>query len=163
MADDVFSTITDDIVSALNGKSITYGGSTKTLTCEYERLVNVIGDRSPIIIVSGPTIEVMNRAHLVNHCTLHYLLRFSDDTVNDEYDPDSSVDPITKVTKKVLADLICLLMVDRTRGGLARNTMWTGGGYYFDDSDLDTPIFNIFLQLEITAFVRDIDPYYSGG
>jgi hypothetical protein len=60
------------------------------------------------------------------------------------------------------SDLIKLVMVDRTRGGNANNTEFNGVGYYFDN-DGDTTFFNAYIQLEIKAFVRDTDPYFTGG
>jgi hypothetical protein len=158
----VFAEITKNLISVLHGKSITYGGSTRTTTCERERFVNVIDDRFPFIVLSGPIVEILNRAHGVVHSTLHYIVTFADNTINDEYDPDESVAPITETMQDVIADLIKLVMVDRTRGGYANNTEYNGAGYYFDD-DGDTPLFNIYLQLEIKSITRDTDPYYTGG
>jgi len=158
----VFAEITKNIKSTLHGASITYGGLVRTITCERERFMNVINDRFPFILLSGPIIEPLSRAHLVVHNTLHYLITFTDNTISDEYNPDSTVTPITETMQDVIADIVKLLMVDRRRGGYANNTEYGTTGYYFDD-DGDTPLFNIFLQLEIKAFVRDADPYYTGG
>lgn len=165
MADIVTESITKNIVTSLHDQTINYDGSDRTITCERERRVNIVSGRYPYCKVSGPIVEVVGRALKRCNCNLYYLLTLAEDTVNDAYDPDVDVDEITEITGNIAGDLIKLLVgtVDlRQRGGYARNTEWTGYGYFFD-YDLDTPLYCVYLQLEVKAVINEIDPYLTGG
>lgn len=153
--------ITANLESTFNQGVINYNDENHDITAERERFQNVINGRYPFIIISGPIVEVLSRAHRVSNCLLHYLITFMDDTINDEYSSSETVDPITKKTEDIAADLIKLAMVDRTRGDYAINTEWSGYGHYFD-FDGKQPTFNIFVQFEIKAFINTIDPYLGG-
>jgi hypothetical protein len=156
----VFSDITNNIRTTLNGVTINY--STAKATCELQRMIRVINGRFPFIEVVGPVIEVTGRAHRTAVCELKYLLTFTDDTIEDAYSTTATVDPITKKTENVIRDIWALLMADTTRGGFARLTEIDAGGHYFDD-DGDTPLFNVCIQVTVTTVVRDSDPNYTGG
>jgi hypothetical protein len=162
MADTVFESITKNIVTTLSGLSLSYGGVTKTLSCDRERYVDVIGDRTPLAIIVGPNVEVISRAHLVAHCELVYQIMVVDTSINDEYDPDSITTPITEVMANVSGDVVKQLMIDRTRGGYAQNTEFDACGHYFD-SDGKIPMFISYVLLTVKAFVRDTDVYTTGG
>ncbi|MFA5323426.1 MAG: hypothetical protein WC373_12205 [Smithella sp.] len=162
MADTVFESITKNIITTLSGLSLSYGGETKTLSCDRERYIDVIGDRTPLAIICGPNIEVMSRAHLVTHCELVYQIMVIDTSVNDEYDSDVVIAPITEVMANIPGDIIKQLMTDRTRGGYAQNTEFDACGYYFD-SDGKIPMFISYVLLTVKAFVRDTDVYSTGG
>jgi hypothetical protein len=155
------SDITDNLLAALHGKALTYGGQSHTTTAEQERFTNIIAGRYPFIVLSGPIVEVLSRAHKVAHCRLYYLVEFKDDTINDDYSTTTTVDPITKVTASVAADLIKLIMSSRTRGGFANNTEWSGHGYYFDLED-NVPVFTVYAQIEVETFINDTDLYLGG-
>lgn len=157
----IVAEITTDLESSFHGQTINYNGEDKITTAERERFQNVINGRYPFVLISGPVVEVDSRAHQVSNCLLHFLITFMDDTINDEYSSVSSVDPITKVTQNIEADLIKLAMADRTRGGYAVNTEWSGSGHYFDNID-GKSVFNVFVQFEIKAFINTIDPYLGG-
>ena len=153
--------ITADLESAFHGETINYNGEDKVITAERERFQNVINGRYPFVLISGPVVDVESRAHRVSNCMLHYLITFMDDTINDDYSSESTIDPITKVVEDVAADLIKLAMADRTRNGYAINTAWSGSGHYFDDID-GKLMFNVFVQFEIKTFINTIDPYLGG-
>ena len=158
----VFADITDNIVTTLSGQNITLNGTSRRMTWETERFVNVGANRFPFGIVAGPAIEVVGRGHGVMNCEVHYLLNLADYTIDDEYSPTATIQPIASVTKDVIADIVKLLMVDQTRGGRARKTDFEAGGYYFDD-DNDTPMFHVYLKIMVKTMVRESDPYYTGG
>lgn len=157
----VFSDITNNIRTTLNGATVTYA-TTRPMTWELQRLVDVKDGRYPYGVISGPVIEVTGRGHRTAVCELKYLLAFIDDTIEDDYDPDTTVDPVTKITENVIRDIWALLLADVTRGGRARNTEVDSAGHYFDD-DGDTPLFNVYMQITVTTVVRDSDPNYTGG
>ncbi len=156
----VFSDITNNIRTTLNGAAVTY--TTTPMTCELQRMIRIINGRFPFVEVVGPVVEITGRAHRTAVCELKYLITFVDDTIEDAYSSESTVDPITKITENVIRDLWALLMADHTRGGNAKLTEIDAGGHYFDD-DGDTPLFNVCIQVTVTTVVRDSDPNYTGG
>lgn len=162
MADSISELISLNLESAFHGKTITIGGVSKTITCERERFVNVIGDRYPFICLQGPYCDVVSRAHLIANCSLYYLATFCDNTIKDDYSPSIAVQPAAKVLGNVAADIIKLAMLDRTRGGNAFDTTWEGWDYYIDN-DGDTPELFIMMQFNVRCAIRDTDPYYTGG
>lgn len=163
MADTVFESITKNIETTLSGLALTYtNGETRTLLCDRERFVDIIGNRCPLALISGPNVEVVQRAHRVAHCELSYQIMVIDNSINDEYDPDTPVDPVTEVMSNVGGDVIKQLMADHTRGGYARDTRFEAFGHYFD-SDGKFSYFIEYILITVTAFVRDTDPYYTGG
>ena len=96
--------ITADLESAFHGETINYNGEDKVITAERERFQNVINGRYPFVLISGPVVDVESRAHRVSNCMLHYLITFMDDTINDDYSSESTIDPITKVVEDVAAE-----------------------------------------------------------
>ena len=154
-----FENITNNLKNTFDGQSITYNSQTKTITCERERTVNVIDNRYPFVKLSGPIVDVLHRSRRKAQCDLHYLVEFIDNSIDDSYDPNLSVDPITKVLGSVEADLMVLAMADRERGGFANNTEWEGAGYYFDDSD-GVSLFVKWLQLRVEVNVLESDPHF---
>lgn len=159
---DVFEEITQNIESSFNGQSITYNGEAKTITCERERFVNIIDNRYPFLKLSGPIIEVLKRERNRVYCSLHYIAEFIDDSINDSYDPNTTVIPISEVLGSVEIDLMKIIMADRERGGYAKNTEWEGSGYYFDD-DEGISLFVKWLQLRVETNVIAENPYNVGG
>ena len=122
MADCITELITSNLVSAIDGKVIVIAGVNRTLTCERERFVNLANDRYPLVLLSGPIVQVDTRAHRTMNCNIHYQLLMSDNSVVDDYSPVATVDPITKTYGNAAADLIKLVMVSPNRGGNAQHT-----------------------------------------
>jgi len=161
MADSIPELITKNLEAAIHGKSITIASVSKTITCERERFVNVIGDRYPFGALQGPFCDVMSRAHLIAQCNLYYVVTLCD-AIADDYNPTVAVDPVTKVVGNAASDLVKLVMLDRTRGGYATDTTWEGFDYFIN-SDGDTPEMYVTVQFAVKCFLRDSDPYFTGG
>lgn len=163
-ADSVIAEIISNFESYFNGETVNYSGEDRQITAERERYNNIIDGRFPFVLLLNPVVEVLSRAHRVSNCMLHCLVTFMDDTINDNYSNTSTVDPITKVTENVAADLIKIAMetqTKRTCGGYALNTEWSEYGHYFD-FDGKQIVFNVYVQFDIRAFIRTVDPYLIG-
>lgn len=159
---DVFEEITQNLETSFDGQSITYNGVSKTITCERERHVNIIDNRFPFLKLSGPIIEVLRRERNRVYCSLHYMIEFIDDSINDKYDPDVVVNPIGEVLGTVEVDLMKIAMSNPTRGGYAKKTEWEGSGYYFDD-DEGVSLFVKYVELAVETNVIAENPYITGG
>jgi hypothetical protein len=160
MADCIIAKITDNLVAALHGKSITYASASHTTTCKQQRMVFDNEGSTDFIELCGPWPETLDHAgNRTEHIKLYYVAELHISGLNDA--PPNS--PITQQTKNVGADLVALIIgTDNNRGGYALITEVEGQpGYYFT-GDPSAPEFVIYVNISVEAFINADDPYLNG-
>ena len=165
MSDCKVALISANLKTVLNGQAITYNGVEHTITAERQRRRLRVAGRYPYIEICGPWVEVQTgsqqNVYNKNHNKLYYQIELREDTINDDYEEGADVTPITELTDNIAADLIKLIMADRTRGGNATNTNVINYGYYFD-ADTEALEYVVYLTIEVTAFINATNPYLGG-
>jgi hypothetical protein len=162
VADSIPELITQSIVTSLNGKSITVNGVSKTITCERERIVNIVEGRYPFAVVREPHIDKTQRAHRVYACKAWYQIEIEDNTVNDDYSPDETVVPIGKIYGNFNSDIMKLIASNNTRGGIALLTEFETADIYFDN-ERGVPIARSLVEVSVNFMVNENDFYITGG
>lgn len=156
MADCVIAKITENLVSAFNGKTITWGGASHVLFSEEQRLEYNPNGNDDYLEVCGPWPEKMDESgNRTEHVKLNYIAEYHISNVNDK--PPS--DPIVKQTKNVGAELVKLALADLSRGSNAHITRIDGQpGYYIQDNGNGSE-FVIYVNISVEAFINADDPY----
>lgn len=158
----IVAEITKNLQDTLHLKDVEYVGETHTIYCDRERIQPQSLDRWPKVTISSPICEVQGRANKRCNCDISYLVTFSDERISDEPKEGESIASIDEITENILADLIKLIMADRSRGGYATNTTWDGFGSYFAQNEHGIPSYYLYIKLTITALINDTNPYERG-
>jgi hypothetical protein len=165
MSDCKTALISANLKTVLHNQTINYNGADQTTTAERQRTRLMVAGRYPYIEICGPWVEVQmgsqQNVYNKNYNKLFYQIEFRDGTINDDYDSETEVTPITELTDNIAAELIKLIMADRTRGGNATNTNVINYGYYFD-ADTEALEYVVYLTIEVTAFINATNPYLGG-
>lgn len=169
MADSIVAQITQNLLSVFNGASITFAGTTHTITADSERLKRVVNNRYPFLELQGPIVNVTSRAHRVVNCDLFYSVELLID-INDDYDSNHDYLTVTETAQNIASDLIKLLMADQQRGFVtdyptkrrAHHTDYEGFGHRFTGSP-GHPDFSIYLDFTVNTTINENDPYLIGG
>ena len=150
MPDVIVQRIAENVKTALEALS-------PAPTVERERMILQIGKRFPYIELTGPQVEITDRASGVNMCDVHFLVRYFSQ-INDE---GTAVDTeITYQTRNLAGDIIKGLMLDPTRGDLAQYTYQDQYGYGFDiDEATDLVVFYVAVAFFVKTRISETDPY----
>ena len=160
MADCIIALITNNLVSALNGKPLVYGGVTHTTVCKQQRRIYDNEGADCYIDLCGPWPETLEHAgNRTEHVKLNYVAELHISGINDA--PPN--EPITKQTNNVGSDLVALIIgTDNSRGGYALTTTVEGQpGYYFT-GDPDAPEFVVYANISVEVFINADNPYLNG-
>lgn len=155
MADCIIEQITANLLTTLDGVS-TYGGDCDV---ERERAMLTQGDRDPLIVLSGPEVEVEQQIDAVSVVRCQYVAAYLK-RINDEGVIVNTEAPY--LARNVSADIMKALMIDRSRGSLALNTEVEGYGYTFlPDEQSGEITFSVYVAFNVRARVSTTDPYYN--
>jgi hypothetical protein len=160
MADCIIAKITDNLIAAMTGKSLTYAGAAHTTLCRRSRLVYDNEGSDCFIELCGPWPELLEHAGAdCEHEKLNYVAYLHPKGISDVF----PADPITVQTKNIGADVVKLVVgTDNSRGGYALKTQVEGQPGYFFEADKDAPEFVIYIVFSVDAFINANDPYLNG-
>jgi hypothetical protein len=144
------ASISDNLVSVLNGKTVQVGSEpeVRIISAERQRLVFDSQGRNFYIEVCGPWPETLNSTGSEDHVGLHYVIEAHVYKINDT--PPAI--PATKQAENVGDDLWKLIKADTTRDGNALLTRIDGLPYYAIVGDSASPEFVIRLDIIVEVF-----------
>jgi hypothetical protein len=157
MSDCISAKITDDLVSALNGKILTTTAGNRTIVAETQRTVFDSRGYDTYVEVGGPWPESLDSDANEKNIVLHYVVECYISGLNDIYPND----PITAQTKNAGADLSNLVLSDITRGGNALLTEVDAIPYYYFKEINDSVVFVIRMDVSVNLFVQTDDLYFN--
>lgn len=143
--------IADNLKSVLNGKSITYNGTSHTITAERQRFV-LRRSVYPYVEIGGPWANVETRDCRCMDASISFSVVLYEHSINDE-----TGTPISEVMQDVPSELIKLIAADTTRGGNAIKTDIESWGYAIIDGD-QGPEFIVWVDVVVQAYILQTNP-----
>jgi len=155
MADCKVAKITENLINALDGQSITINEIATLMIAEGQR--SVYDSRGEVVYteVCGPWPETLASDSVEKHVSLHYVIECHINGLNDA----APADPVTVQTKNTGADLSKIITTDNTRGGNALITRIFGEPYYYFSGSPQSPEYIVRIDVEVEVFLNINDTY----
>lgn len=158
MAECIDARITADILNDLANIRTENGYNTNIGTVEEKRTVLQINtDNDTFAILERLSPDFEDDFQHTQDSVLRFMIYF----FNGEDDTAIGADPIQYTDRNVHADIQYALMRDRTRGGLAQNTIVKSHGhdFFFQQGVIDVPIMCTWVLIEVERLIDADNPY----
>ena len=153
--DCVIARITQNLIDALDKRSITIGTEELETCAEGQRSVYDSQGADVYTEVCGPWPETLEINGIEKHISLHYVVECHINGISDI----APNDPITIQTKNAGADLSKMIIADLIRGGAALITRIEGEPYYYFTGSAAAPQFVIRIDVNVETFLNIQDPF----